>query len=456
MAIAPDQADIGHSGVDSSSGTIAFTTNQNVASGGFIVLDVGWGDATKTLSSVSGGGLTWTIDKQGVAANGSNAGAASVSAQAPSGLASGTTITATYSAATVGRAIGGTSFTGVATSTPLDTSSGPTDFSSTTAWTTASTTIANGSVLIGISHCTNTNDTSTITAGSTEAQDFGGGAGTFGQTVGYRIQATGGAFTVAGTWSGSEQGTTIAAAYKVAAGGATKAIVPAAITATSAMSGAVQKLAAVKPAAITASSAMSGNVQALKQVKPAAITATSALSGKIQALKAVAPSAITATSTVSGALTKQGAKAIVPSAITSTSTITGAVVKLAAVTPGAIIATSNMTGSVSGSSTTRFAVWSRFYKGFTGVYRTQEDATNAKRRRLTRELLDEALDLYGLPASATTGTLYYVLVRHWDGADPNVAVEHIALTQAETQAMLRRRITHGGRLADYETYTVDR
>lgn len=220
MAILIDQANIGNAGIDSSATTIPFTTTQTVAANGFIVLDVGWGDGTRTLSSVSGGGLTWTIDKQAVAGNASNGCCASVSAQAPSGLASGTTITATYSGATVGRAIGGTSFTGVATSSPLDTSSGPTDYAATTAWTTASTTIAAGSVLIGISHCTNTNDTSTITSPSIEAQDFGGGAGTFGQSVGYRIEAAGGAFVVAGTWSGSEQGTTIAAAYKAAAGAA--------------------------------------------------------------------------------------------------------------------------------------------------------------------------------------------------------------------------------------------
>lgn len=217
MTIVVDQANIGTFGDDTSATTIALTTTQNVASNGFIVLPVGWGDATKTLSSVSGGSLTWTIDKQGNAGNGSNGCSAIVSAQAPSGLASGTVITATYSGATVGRAIGGTSFTGVATSTPLDTSSGPTDFAATTAWTTASTTIAAGSVLVGVAHCTNTNDTSTITSPSVELQDFGGGAGTFGQTVGSRIEPAGGSVTVAGTWSGSEQGTTNAAAYKAAA-----------------------------------------------------------------------------------------------------------------------------------------------------------------------------------------------------------------------------------------------
>lgn len=218
-AIAIDQANIGNAGIDSSATSIPFTTTQIVAANGFIVVNPTWGDQTRTLSSVSGGGLTWTIDKQGVSSGLQNVGCAVVSAQAPAGLASGTVITATYSGATVGRGISGSSFTGVATSSPVDVTSGPTDFTGTTAWTTGSTTIAAGSLLIAVAHCSTTNDTSTITSPSIEAQDFGGGAGTFGQTVGYRIELAGGSFTVAGAWSASEQGTVVAVAYKAAAGG---------------------------------------------------------------------------------------------------------------------------------------------------------------------------------------------------------------------------------------------
>lgn len=211
-----DQANIGTLGDDTSAATIALTTTQNVAPGGFIILGIGWGDATKTLSSMAGGSLPWTIDKQGNAANGSNGCCALVSAQAPSGLPSGTVLTASYSGATVGRAIGGLSFTGITASSPVDATSGPTDFAATATWTTASMRLAGGSVQVAVSHCTSTNDTSTITAPSIEALDFGGGAGTFGQTVGYRIEPTGGAFTIAGTYPGNEQGTVVSVAYTAA------------------------------------------------------------------------------------------------------------------------------------------------------------------------------------------------------------------------------------------------
>lgn len=141
--------------------------------------------------------------------------------------------------------------------------------------------------------------------------------------------ASSGSVTHNFTISGSDSWATVIVEIKAAGGASSKAISPAAITSTSAMSGTVQKLAAVKPAAITASSAMSGNVQALKQVKPAAITSTSA---------------------VSGTVTKLGTKAIVPAAITSTSTVSGVVVKLASVHPSAINATSFLSGTVSGGT----------------------------------------------------------------------------------------------------------
>lgn len=224
MAITLDQATLGSSGIDSTATTIPLTTTQAVAAGALIVIPVGWGDPAQTLTSVTGGGLTWTIDKQGNATNGSAGCGAIVSAQAPAGLASGTVLTANYSGTVVGRAICGFSLLGCPTSSPVDTTSGHTDYTGTTAWTTASTTIAAGSILIGSSHCTTTNDTSTPTSPSLELFDFGGGAGTFGQTVCYRIQASGGGFTVAGTWSGSEQGTVIAVAYKAAAVSATATI----------------------------------------------------------------------------------------------------------------------------------------------------------------------------------------------------------------------------------------
>jgi hypothetical protein len=215
MPIVVDQLSLGNAGIDTTATTIPFTTTATVAVGGFIVVDVTWGSKTIALSSVSGGGLTWTIDKQGASSIAALVSCAKVSAQAPAGLASGTVITATYASTTVGRGISGSSYTGVATSSPVDTTSGPTDYNLTTAWTSASTTIAAGSLLTAVAHGDVTNDTSTITSPSIEAQDFGVPGG-FCQTVGYRIEAAGGAFTVAGTWTGNESGTVVAVAYLAA------------------------------------------------------------------------------------------------------------------------------------------------------------------------------------------------------------------------------------------------
>jgi len=217
MAIAIDVNDLGHAAADPSSTTIAFTTGSAVASGGFIVVSVHWFSSTATLSSVAGGGLTWTIDKQGKAGSSSD-NMALVSAQAPSGLASSTTITATISAASFARAIGGTSFTGVATSTPVDTTSGPTVATGTT-WATPSMTLTAGSVLVATGFDETSNHTNTPATGCTEAIDWQEASGPTEHATVYRIEAGGGSFTAGGTWSGSATAGVVGVAYLAAAGG---------------------------------------------------------------------------------------------------------------------------------------------------------------------------------------------------------------------------------------------
>lgn len=213
MAIAIDVANLG-TAAPADGSTAAFNTSSAVASGGFIVLCVGGWNVT-SLSSVSGGGLTWTIDKQGHAADPANPLVAIVSAQAPSGLASGTTITATYSASATAPSIGGMSFTGVATSSPVDgTPVGPTGVA-TAAWATASYSLTAGSVLIGTSW--NEELAGSTPSAGTEAWDLDlSGSG---QVVNYRIEGSAGSYTVGGTWSGAQKNTTIGVAYLAAAGG---------------------------------------------------------------------------------------------------------------------------------------------------------------------------------------------------------------------------------------------
>jgi len=97
----------------STSSTVTFTTTATVPSGGKILLSVGWFSAGATLSSVSATGCTGNV--MGQQANGSDRFALAY-LDASSGLASGSTVTATFSAATAdSRYICGSYITGAAT-----------------------------------------------------------------------------------------------------------------------------------------------------------------------------------------------------------------------------------------------------------------------------------------------------------------------------------------------------
>jgi hypothetical protein len=235
VAIAVDQATIGSAAIDSALGTVAFTTTVAVPAGDFITLDIGaaYTSGSPTVTGIADDAvshLTWTIDKQASAAVvGPNVGlVAKASAQAPAGLPSGTTITATFSASAAGgRSIAGSSFTGVATSSPVDgTPPAVASFTATTAWATNAATIAAGSLLSGMAWQATSNFTSVPTSPSIEEYDINGGAGSFSATGAYRIEVSGGSFTVAGTWSGSSSGLALAVAYLAAAGGASSASTP--------------------------------------------------------------------------------------------------------------------------------------------------------------------------------------------------------------------------------------
>jgi hypothetical protein len=88
---------------DTSASTLAVTTTGAIASGAKIILVAGWRTAT-TLSSVAGGSLTWVIDRQQVD-GGAARHYAFISANAPSGLASSTAITLTFSGNTTAKCV---------------------------------------------------------------------------------------------------------------------------------------------------------------------------------------------------------------------------------------------------------------------------------------------------------------------------------------------------------------
>lgn len=122
MAFSVDQASLGtaQGGINATSFTV--TTTGAVASGGLIIIGLGW-FTTNGISSLvfSGGGLTWTTAVSVGTAAGSD-GCAIGWALAPSGLSSSTVLTAN---GTTGNAfnspiMGVMSFLGSATSTPTD------------------------------------------------------------------------------------------------------------------------------------------------------------------------------------------------------------------------------------------------------------------------------------------------------------------------------------------------
>jgi hypothetical protein len=198
---------------DTAATTLVHTTTAAVASSGFIVLGVTCA-AASSLTSVTGGGLTWTIDKTN-----NTTGALDsyiVSAQAPSGLATSTALTANYSASTAARGIGGASFTGVATSTPVDTTLGPKQQAAVTAWVTDAVTIQAGSVLINF-NATDGGALSSVTSPSVEDVDVNAGAAAFGIWLGHRIEPSAGAYTIGGTYATAIDVTLLQVAYKTGA-----------------------------------------------------------------------------------------------------------------------------------------------------------------------------------------------------------------------------------------------
>jgi hypothetical protein len=144
---------------------------------------------------------------------------------AAAGLASGSTISVTGSTAFVDASRGSMSFLGVDTTTPVSSTTGPTTNASTT-WASASSTLASGGALVasafqeGFSTTNNTPD-----AGTTECYDLTSDGN--GSVLVYRIEGTGGSFTVGGTWTaGTGPGVNVGAVLNPASGGPPADVLP--------------------------------------------------------------------------------------------------------------------------------------------------------------------------------------------------------------------------------------
>jgi hypothetical protein len=192
---------------------MTLTTAAGAAASSRIVLYVVWWHGTRTLSSVTGGGLTWTIDRQ--VQNASNFRIAIASASAPFGLAPGQVLKASFNGAVRHGLISAASFTGISPTSPVDASASATQ-GGVVGWNAGVTTTNSNDLVVGLSTI-DANATSTATAPNTEVHDFGNASFRSWVTSTYRIDTTAGLKTVNGTWSnasGSTANATLAVAYR--------------------------------------------------------------------------------------------------------------------------------------------------------------------------------------------------------------------------------------------------
>lgn len=204
---------------NSTAGTgVTLTTTASVPSGALAILVISWGDTnSRTLSSVSGGSLTWAIDHQ-LTYNpaGFGYGIAVVSAQAPAGLASSTVISITLSGTVIGSSIAGAYCTGLDTSSAKDVSNGQGQ-SGVAGWdtTTATTTVADTLLWGGCFKDGGGTQTNAATGGATELHDFQFPAEGWATATEYNILSATASASLTGTWTGSTAtGVSAFVAYK--------------------------------------------------------------------------------------------------------------------------------------------------------------------------------------------------------------------------------------------------
>lgn len=177
------------------------TTTSAAASGTRIILLAGWTTAPTAshLTSVSGGGLTWVVDRNDDD-EGNFFGTAMASAYAASGLASSTVLTMNFDDAGTGQvASAAASFTGMVTGASgyVDLTVAPSP-AITAAWSSGTMAATQSDVLVATIYGDNTR-TSTTDAPATELVDFNGGGGFNSLTAAYRI-VTAGSYTLTGSW----------------------------------------------------------------------------------------------------------------------------------------------------------------------------------------------------------------------------------------------------------------
>lgn len=208
----------------SSSSPVTFNTTATVPAGGLVVAVVQW--YNNVTCTVTGGGLTWTSDKTQSGVSDTNLRILIASAPAPAGLASATTLTATFSGSSDVRAFAALYLTGADV---VDVSGGAASSTNNTAWSVGFTTTNAADLAVGAAWMDAL--TTNITPAGTATEIFEvAHPDTPRLHVVYEVYSGTGAKTLGGSWTGTKMWVAAAVAYKATAG-ATNATVTAVVAA---------------------------------------------------------------------------------------------------------------------------------------------------------------------------------------------------------------------------------
>lgn len=197
----------------------AFTTSVTAPSDSLIIVVGTWGHSSDRTGTLSGGGLTWTTDHTNLHSFGYTFRIGIFSAPAPSGLASGSTLTLTASLACDGFTMTACYVEGMDLSGTREDISAGTGAAG-TGWNTGSASTSNADDLIIGGSMLDGLQTSTATGSATELFDFQFAGNAWSATTTYKIVSSAGSQSLTGTWTGSATHIEAFAAYKSAAGAA--------------------------------------------------------------------------------------------------------------------------------------------------------------------------------------------------------------------------------------------
>jgi hypothetical protein len=195
----------------------AMTTSASVPSGGKIVVGITY-YGNFAVSSVSGGSLSWTVDVGQNSPGDASFRTAIASADAPSGLSSGSTITANFGGSSDVACLGAFYITGAETSSPIDATGGA-GFTVSTTTASATVTTTNADDLIAQAMWIDTFSTDITPAASMNevydlAQTDGGEL-----EIAYRVVSSTGSYTIGGTFTPGRAWVVAGVAYKAATAG---------------------------------------------------------------------------------------------------------------------------------------------------------------------------------------------------------------------------------------------